>query len=272
MGRAGHRVSDWLRRARLLGAVDQARFLRSLLRSRKANREFRRLHPAFSVPPADLAFDAYDHTSWQAYHDAGLYAARFIAQTIQRHLPGPGLRICEWGCGPARVVRHLHEALGDPRAVLFGTDYNRRSIAWCRRNVAAIEFHENGLEPPLPFASGFLDCVYALSVFTHLARENQLRWIAELLRVIHDRGIVIFTTHGEACLPILLPEERRAFEAGELVVRGHVTEGKKSFAAFHPQRFVREALLQGAVVLEQLPPPTQFGLSQEVWVVAKPRA
>lgn len=257
-----------LRRLRLLWAVDRIRFVRGLLRDQAANRQFRSLHPQFPLPPADLAFDAYDHVHWPSYHDGGITAARFIADSIRRHRPHLGLRICEWGCGPARVLRHLPEAIGDPTATVMGSDYNRRSVAWCRRHIPGIDVFENGLEPPLPLTTGGLDCVYAISVFTHLAVDTQRRWMAELLRVVGPDGIVIFTTHGAACLPLLLPTERRTFETGEPVVRGQVCEGRKSFVAFHPERFVRQVLLADATVLEHLPAPTPLGGSQEVWVVA----
>lgn len=258
-----------LRHLRLLWAVDQLRFVRGLVANRAANRSFRRRHPGFPLPPVDLAFDAYDHVNWQAYLDGGRAAARFIADTLHRHRPDHGLRICEWGCGPARVLRHMRDALDDQTATLLGSDFNRRSIAWCRRHVGGIEFLENQLVPPLPLPTGGLDCIYAISVFTHLAVDTQRRWMAELLRVVGTGGVVIFSTHGAACVPLLLPAERRAFEAGEPVIRGNVREGRKSFVAFHPARFVREVLLAGATVLEHLPPPTLLGGSQDVWLAAR---
>ncbi len=94
--------------------------------------------------------------------------ARFVAGLVRAHLDRPSPRICEWGCGPARTIRHLAGELADRTPVLFGTDYNSETIAWCRRNIAGVTFEVNGLEPPLPFPAAWFDAVYALSVFTHL--------------------------------------------------------------------------------------------------------
>jgi len=238
----------------------------------RANRRFLALHPGFPVPPAALAYDAYNHTSWPLYYEMGLLHARLVAGIVREHLPPGRLRICEWGCGPARVIRHLQAMMPDRPLELVGTDYNPRSIAWCREHVAGIEFCENRLEPPLPFEADRFDCLYALSVLTHLSEEAHGLWIKELLRVVKAAGIVVFTTHGDACTGNLLPEERRRYAAGELVVRGGVEEGKKCFVAYHPAGFVRGRLLADTEVLAHLPSPQAHGMIQDVWVVRrKPR-
>ena len=263
------RIVDWLRRARLLPLADRVMLLASMVKSRRANRRFRAAHPGFALPPAALAYDAYNHTNWQLYYDMGLLHARLVAGIVREHLPAQSLRICEWGCGPARVIRHLGAMLPDRQLALCGTDYNPRTIRWCRQHVPGIEFCENRPEPPLPFEAGRFDCLYALSVFTHLSEEAHVAWILELLRVVNQRGIVVFTTHGDACTGNLLAEERRQYAAGELVVRGGVQEGKKCFVAYHPPGFVRGRLLADAELLAHLPSPQTHGMIQDVWVVRK---
>lgn len=59
-------------------------------------------------------------------------------------------------------------------------------------------FHRNELSPPLPFGDGSLDCVYAISVLTHLSEKSHFEWVAELRRVIKPRGIIAITTHSDA--------------------------------------------------------------------------
>jgi SAM-dependent methyltransferase len=263
------RIVDFLRKARLLPLADRVMLLGSVLKNRRANRRFLAAHPGHAVPPPSLAFDAYNHTNWQLYHEMGLLHARLIAAVVREHLaPGP-LRICEWGCGPARVIRHLRAMLPGRQLELVGTDYNPRSIAWCRQNIRGIEFVENGLRPPLPFGPNAFDCLYALSVFTHLSQEAHFAWIQELLRVVKPSGIVVFTTHGDACTGSLLPDERKRYDEGHLVIRGGVEMGKKWFVAYHPPAFVRGRLLADAEVAAHLPNPQNHGLTQDVWVVHK---
>lgn len=262
-------VAGLLRKARLLTLADGAMCLGELLRTRRANRRFKAEHPDFPVPPAALAYDAYNHTDWSLYHNSGLVHARLIAELIRRHASGSALSVCEWGCGPGRVVRHLGTLLDDRSHRFFGVDYNPASVAWCRQNIPGVEFRENRLAPPLPLDAGSMDAVYCISVFTHLSTDAHRPWIEELWRVVRPSGIVIFTTHGDACADRLLPHERRQYREGRLVVRGGVREGKKCFLAYHPPAYVRQQLLRGATLLEHAPSPAAHEMVQDVWVARK---
>jgi len=263
------RIVGLLRKVRLLTLADRAMLVVELVKRGRANRRFLAAHPHFAVPPAALAFDAYNHVDWQAYHDSGMLHARLVADVVREHLAAASLRICEWGCGPGRVIRHLRSALGDREVELFGADFNPASVAWCAVHIPGVEFRRNGLDPPLPFESGSFDALYALSVFTHLSAEGHPRWIDELFRVVRPSGIVIFTTHGDACADRLLPGERRRYREGQLVVRGGVREGSKCFVAYHPPEYVRGQLLGNADVLAHWPSPSAYQMSHDVWVARK---
>ena len=257
-----HSAASLLRRARLLGAADSALYVRSLLRERQANARFRAAHPDFVVPPAHLAFDAYGNVNNEAYVASGEAHARMIADIINRHLSGEEIRVCEWGCGPARVIRHLGRHLNRSRARLYGTDYNRETIAWASKHLEGIEFLPNELAPPLPFEDGYLDCVYAISVFTHLSERSHFEWINELRRVLRPGGIIAVTTHSDASAARLLAEEGARYAEGKLVVRGQVREGKKWYLAYQPPEFMRDRLLVDWTILGNFP----FSTTQEVWI------
>jgi SAM-dependent methyltransferase len=269
MTTARQRITGLLRKARLLALADRAMLRVELFRRRRVNRRFLAEHPGFAVPPAALAYDAYNHVNWQEYHDSGILHARLIAGLVREHLAADPLKICEWGCGPGRVIRHVRDALADRTVKLLGTDYNPASVAWCRTHISGVEFRENGLEPPLPLEAEELDVLYAISVFTHLSAEGHLRWIEEVFRVVRPSGIVIFTTHGDACRDRLLPHEQQEYRAGNLVVRGGVYEGSKCFVAYHPPAYVRERLLQDADVAAHLPSPAAYQMVQDVWIARK---
>ncbi len=264
------RIGRVVRRIVPLAMVDYASYLWQVAKCRRANRRFLATLGHFPVPPRALAFDAYSHVDWRVYYETGRRHAQFFAELIGRHLPPGPLRICEWGCGPARVIRHLGGLLGDRPVELVGCDYNPRSIAWCRAQLAGIDFRQNALLPPLPLAAGWADAIYGLSVFTHLSEESQVLWMAELLRVVKDAGIVIFTTHGDAYRGYLEPDELARYEAGQVVVRGRGgREGKKAFSAFHPPAFVRDRLLAGATLIAHFPSPRSHGFLQDCWVVRR---
>ena len=115
-----------------------------------------------------------------------------------------------------------------------------------------------------------MDCVYALSVFTHLSEEMHDAWRDQLC-VLRPGGVVILTTHGDCFRDRnLSAAEKRDYDEGKLVVCGAVREGKKFYAAFHSPRFVQNHLLRGFDLVAHIPRPHQWVLEQDVWVARKP--
>src|SRR5262249_34512284 len=153
------------------------------------------------LPPDDIAYDAYGTLDWQFYWGFGQLIAEFLAHRIRGHAPGG--RVLEWGCGPARIVRHLPALLGTEWRVT-GADANAKTIRWCADHVPDVEFAENGTEPPLPFLEAAFDCVYAVSVFTHLSVDLQRRWARELRRVLKPGGLLVCTLNGDASRSLLI--------------------------------------------------------------------
>jgi SAM-dependent methyltransferase len=261
-------VQALLRRTHLLPAVMAARFAGEVAVHLPRNRRFAREHPDFPTPPAHLAFDAYANVDRGYYRTVGKERAAELATYIRRHATAPEPAVLEWGCGCARILRHLPDEL--PGSVIAGADYNPEAIEWCRRNIPDIRFELNGLAPPLPFDDGAFDVVFAISVLTHLSEAMHVAWFDELRRVTRPGGVIMVSVHGEALVPQLLPDEKEAWDRGELVVRdqGGVDEGKRMYLAFHPDRFMRDRLLAGHEVLEHV---TDRGKGkQDVWIVRRP--
>ena len=264
-----HAVGHVLRRLHLLYFADQLMFSGSLVKTWKANRMFRAAHSDFVPPPLQLAYDAYNHTNWQDYFDTGLSHAALITQLIREYFPEGVLTICEWGCGPARVIRHLANTPALSGCDLIGTDYNDEAIAWCARSINGIRFERNGLQPPLPLPSEHCDCVYAISIFTHLSERMHYAWVTELFRILKPGGILIFTTHGDRSADRLLPAEKARYDSGHFVVRARYTEGKKYYLAYQSPQFVERCLLKDRVVLRHIQNPSRYLLEQDVWVARR---
>jgi SAM-dependent methyltransferase len=252
----------------LLGLADAGLFAWHALRTSRANRRFRRTHPDSPFPPLHLAFDAYGHVDHAKYAATGERDAGILAEIINHGLPGDTVRVCEWGCGPGRVIAPLRRLLQHPTVELTGTDYNAETVDWCRRHLEGIDFRKNELSPPLPFPDASLDCVYVLSVFTHLSEPQHLNWIRELGRVIRPGGLLMLTTHSDAAADRLLPSELGHYKAGELVVRGGVREGKKWYLAYQPPEFVRGTLLSGWQLIEHRVGQFFRG-TQDLWVAQR---
>ena len=127
-----------------------------------------------------------------------------------------------------------------------------------------------GVEPPLPLETELFDCVYAISIFTHLSEKLHYAWIEELFRLIKPNGILIFTTHGDVCAKkILLPAEKEKYDSGCLVIKNRTREGKKLFAAYHPPQWIKKRLLKDYVVVKHMSNAATYQLEQEVWCVKK---
>src|SRR5262249_13656986 len=150
-----------LRHARLLETADAARF-RWLARNSNASRAaFAATFGDAPLPPDDIAYDAYGTLDWSFYWGFGKLIAEFLAPRVRAHAPGGG-RVLEWGCGPARIIRHLPPILG-PAWRVSGSDANAKTIRWCAGHLRDIDFVENGPAPPLPFADATFDGAYAVS-------------------------------------------------------------------------------------------------------------
>lgn len=245
----------------LLPALDAARFMRAKWRTGEANRVFLAAHPDFVAPPLWWMHDMYRHTSFELYWKTGQATAAGIEERIENYVARPAPRVADWGCGLSRVLRHLPE-----RYERTGFDYNPDAVRWCTEHIKGARFLRNDLHPPLPADAASFEALYALSVFTHLSAEAHDAWIAEIARVLSPGGIFIGAFHMTPAPGQLLPHEQQLFDRGELVVRGGVKEGSRTFVAYHPEAYLRDRLFRGWEIVEG---PTEF-FGQTLFVVRRP--
>jgi SAM-dependent methyltransferase len=255
----------------VLPVIEQMRYLKQIAKSYRANERFKRTGSDYVFPPLWLAYDAYNNLNFQRIFSEGSDQANRIVEGILAASPaasaGADLNILEWGCGPGRIIQHVRKAL--PAARLYGTDYNRRTIDWCKSALTGIEFAANDLAPPLPFETHAMDAIYSISVFTHLSEEMHFAWIKELARVLRPGGTLLVTVHGSVSADhSLTAAERAQFDAGKLVVRGNVLEGSRLYAAFQPDSFMSQELLKDFTVLKKTEPFAPF-MRQAFWIARK---
>jgi SAM-dependent methyltransferase len=148
-----------------------------------------------------------------------------VRARIERLLPPgwtfDGTRVLDFGCGSARVLRHFLEEA--ERAEFWGCDIDGPSVDWARTHFSPpMRFEQNRPEPPLPFAAGAFDLVWATSVFTHIDRWSE--WIAEMHRVLAPGGMLIASFLGEGMWEALVGEPYREDEVG-MTVRRHWQDG-----------------------------------------------
>lgn len=263
----GH-ISNFLRSIGLLYYSDWARYYLQKCTNRKANREFAIQNPKVPLPPDYLIYESFQ-LNYYKYYMEGLETAKWLTTHLSKHIALNNKRILDWGCGPGRIVRHLPQVIGDG-CEYFGTDYNQKSVDWCSRNLPRIRFNANTLSPRLPYENDFMDVIYGISIFTHLSEEMHEQWFRELYRILKTNGIMFLTTQGDNFKVKLTAAELVLYNQGELVVRGNVREGHRTFSAFHPIEFMKK-LFGNTLILEHIvtKPLSNAGLPQDVWIVKK---
>lgn len=252
-------ANSFVQRARTLAkrVLQRLGLLRWVLRHRERTlaertrgNESRPAPDGLPVPPAVLRMRVAGTGSFNWFLKGGKRAERSIRAALSRH----GMRpeqfdgILDFGCGCGRVARRWKGLAG-----IRGSDLSVEAIAWCRENLGFAEFATNGTTPPLPYADGSFDFVYALSVFTHLAADLQRAWMEELHRVLRPGGVLLITTHGAGFTEHLSASERARYESGELVVQWQGVAGSNLCSAYHPESYLSGPFSDGFDVLEFRP-------------------
>jgi len=162
-----------------------------------------RMHPELlapflpAIPRSELLQAVSGSDSLEMFLNAGTNSAEELLKTVRLAGFDPLMqrRVLDFGCGCARVLRHLLPL--SARSELWGCDIDQEAIAYCRSAIAGARFVANQAEPPLPFTAGSFDLVFSISVFTHLARSLHDVWVAELRRLVPPGGLVVVSLHGE---------------------------------------------------------------------------
>ena len=256
-----------MRKAGLMNALDRLHFFLHRLRNKSRNEKFIKENPEFKLPPDYTLYEAY-RLDYENYYEDGKNTAEWVANELSKYLTIEQNKILDWGCGPARVVRHLPKLLQNTD--IYGTDYNAETIEWCIQNIPDVKFNVNSIEPPLNYPDNFFDAIYGLSVFTHLSQKNHYAWIEELHRILKPGGVLLITTQGGAFIGKLTVKEKEIFEQGEIVVRGKVKEGHRTYSAFHPETFMLNFFSKYWKHLKFVKGNVEdYGPEQDTWIVQK---
>jgi SAM-dependent methyltransferase len=203
-----------------------------------------------AIPPDPLRRIVSDHQIemflWTGYLDV-----RAILETVERLAPATGrpLRILDFGAGCGRILRFLWNAEGV--AEIHGAEINRDLLFWCEEHLRFAKMHLSSERPPIAgLEDRSLDCLYAVSVATHVDRETADAWRREFARLLAPGGIAILTTHGYTVLDRIvvdgiLQEYFRMSSAEAAAVRSSLPEERFVFKPYDAD--IREKARAGAV-------------------------
>lgn len=262
-----HKISSLLRKLHLIKLADYIKYKIDSRKYKEKNKDFIRSNENIKLPPKYLMYESFQ-LDYRLYYEDGLETANWIIDNIKSYISPDTSKILDWGCGPARIVRHLPSILG-ANAKVYGTDYNKKTINWCIKNIDNVQFNHNHLGPPLPYPDSFFDAIYGISIFTHLSEEMHYKWFEELFRILCPGGILLLTMHGNAFKIKLSEQERVDFENGRLVVKANTKEGHRTYGAYHPPAFVREVIKNNQVMEHEEGEIRDGKPMQDVWLIKK---
>ncbi|MCB0371983.1 MAG: class I SAM-dependent methyltransferase [Flavobacteriaceae bacterium] len=259
--------SGVLRNFNLLYFADMLRYHIMRIKNKKANALFKSENPSILLPPDYLMYESFQ-LNYDKYYNEGYKEAQYIANHLKKHKELKDVTILDWGCGPARIIRHFPK-IATQNCSFYGTDYNKKSITWNSENLPDIQFNLNTIEASLPYKNDFFDIIYSLSVLTHLSEKQHYEWIKELKRILKPHGILYITTQGDNFKTILTNSELAKYQNDTIIVRGKVKEGHRTYSAFQPVKFM-EQLLKDFEILEHIvQKPQNNWLPQDIWIVRK---
>lgn len=260
-------ILDFARFFGLAKVLDTLRFTYFYLKNYSKNKAFSKEHPGLKLPPDYIMYESFK-LDYEKYYCGGADSAKWVCDILEKYLSLNGIKILDWGCGPARITRHLPSLISNGE--VYGTDYNGNSIQWNLENITNVRFFYNEIDKPLDFNSESFDAIIGISIFTHLSEENHYFWIKELHRILKDGGIAFLTTAGDDFREIMSAEEKQIYNSGTLVVRGKTKEGHRTYVAFQPVNFFNTLVNNYFKVLKFKKGEKQsWGIAQDYWVLQK---
>jgi len=169
-------------------------------------------------PPPELMNRVAHTQDPHFFKIGGLKCFGDFMNAINRHCDVRAVRrLLDWGCGCGRVTVHFLREPNMPE--VFGCDIDPEAVAWCATTLQPGHFRRIEPWPPTPYEDAAFDLVIAYSVFTHLSREVQQMWLAEMQRIIAPGGLFLASTHGEFAAVFAFPPPANQGKPARGVVR-----------------------------------------------------
>jgi SAM-dependent methyltransferase len=254
-----------------LSILDKINYGYSSARCMLSNIKFKRQNKGFVLPPDYYLYETYQ-LDYKRYKEDGKLAATEIHEWTTKYLQEQ-LTILEWGCGVARIVRHIPNLIGK-RDRVFGTDINREMIDWNSTNITNVNFSKIDYSPPTHFDGNQFNLVFGLSVFTHIECSLQANWMAEIHRIMSDNGVFLFSTHGKIYEARLGAKEKSRLDIQGAVTIDYKEKGHRMMSTHNRYENFKTIVQEYFEILEYYDGaryPDKVG-GQDLWIVRKRRA
>lgn len=250
-------ISDGFRRFRAAYKID------------KDNVLFEKENLRLKIPPVEMIWDTIGSASFEDYYRSGIEDAEMIYSLIKKHYKGERKLLLDFGCGPGRVFRHLPEVSDITEANIRASDINREYVTWCKNHLPAVRTISNESAPPLNFDDDFFTIALALDVFTRMNENSIMKWLSELDRLLHSKGILITSFFSDEYAADVLPRDvLRKHSKGQSVQSGEGSEGSRMRRTFIPQKTLTRIFEKQFTILEKSTDPrASIRQGQEIWIM-----
>ncbi|HMH24903.1 MAG TPA: class I SAM-dependent methyltransferase [Puia sp.] len=230
---------------------------------------FRAANPGLIIPPDYLLYETY-RLDYEQFFKDGEATAKEIMDWTKIYISGELSGILDWGCGISRVATHVHK-FTDAETSVYACDINARMIEFGKNHYPDISYSIIPYTPPTTYDSSSFDLVYALSVFTHIEATQQNLWIKEIHRILKDKAVFLFTTHGKFYDPKLLEPEKQFLDQNGFFTKSYSKKGHRMMTTYNSAGSFRSQLQPYFEILEfhdGASDPTRTG-GQDLWIVRK---
>lgn len=231
------------------------------------NRRFRKQNPGIPLPDAYTLYESYQ-LNYRKYIEDGELTASEILDSIKNHLPA-NPSILDWGCGPARITRHLKTFCTD--AMVTGSDTNSSTIDWNNQHINGVDFVLQYHEPPLPFTNNQFNLIIGFSVLTHIPANAQRGWLTELYRILQPGGMAWLTTHGNHLIQKLSGVKKQAVRVQGIYSTDYPVTGHRMMTTYHEPEIFKKILEEKFKLIAHFDGATypEKAGRQDLWIIRR---
>ncbi len=260
-------MSYWLKKVIPRRLFNQLTFRWQQLKYLYSNIQFRKVHSAIPLPDDYTLYESY-LLNYRKFIEDGALTTHEIWESVNQFLPNSPI-ILDWGCGPARITRHLRKNAKE--ASIYACDPNMGTIVWNQKNIPNIRFEVQEKYPPLPFQDRYFDLVIGFSVLTHIPGQDQKKWLHEIHRILQPNGIAWLTTHGHYFIKRLSQKEKKEIETKGVYNTHYHQPGHRMMSTYHSPEKWKIVLEEYFEILEYWDGetyPNKAG-KQDLWILRK---
>jgi ubiquinone/menaquinone biosynthesis C-methylase UbiE len=257
-----------LQKTNVLPLLDKINYKRSIWNNKKSNQLFKSQNQTFALPSDYFLYETY-RLNYEQYKADGIITAKEIIDWTAKYLTETK-HILEWGCGVARIIRHIPDLINATSKVV-GCDINNEMTIWNKANIQGIQFDTIDYVPPTLYSNNSFDLIYAISIFTHIEDSQQQSWINEIARVLKPDGVFLFTTHGTNFFNKLSSQQLNSLHQQGSYTVPYTQKGHRMMSTYNLSDMFKKWLESSFDVLEFHEGKTNMHKvgGQDLWIVRK---